>query len=175
MRKSAVFFLACILAMIPAAARAGDIGLGTLVGAGLGALVGNQIGHGTGKIAATAVGAFTGGVIGHHTVDRSWHGRHDGYARGGYVDYYTPQRVVYTPNYVAPPAPPVQIVYARPYYDAPVYAESAYAPPPIETSYDDTPPDYCREYTQRIQIGSQVQESYGTACQQPDGSWKIVK
>jgi surface antigen len=32
----------------------------------------------------------------------------------------------------------------------------------------------CREYTQTITIGGERQQSYGTACRQPDGSWKIV-
>ncbi len=38
--------------------------LGLLVGAGLGALVGSQIGSGSGQIAAVGVGAFIGGLIG---------------------------------------------------------------------------------------------------------------
>ena len=33
---------------------------------------------------------------------------------------------------------------------------------------------YCREYTQAVTIGGQRQNSYGTACQQPDGTWKIL-
>ena len=31
----------------------------------------------------------------------------------------------------------------------------------------------CREYTQEIMIGGERHESYGTACRQADGSWKI--
>ena len=31
----------------------------------------------------------------------------------------------------------------------------------------------CREYTQEILIGGEKHESYGTACRQADGSWKI--
>jgi surface antigen len=33
---------------------------------------------------------------------------------------------------------------------------------------------YCREYQQTITIGGQPHQSYGTACRQPDGSWKII-
>jgi hypothetical protein len=33
---------------------------------------------------------------------------------------------------------------------------------------------YCREYQQRVTVGGRPQESYGTACMQPDGSWKIL-
>lgn len=34
--------------------------------------------------------------------------------------------------------------------------------------------DYCREYTRTVYIGGRVQDAYGTACLQPDGSWMIV-
>ncbi len=32
---------------------------------------------------------------------------------------------------------------------------------------------YCREYQQTIVIGGKEHQGYGTACRQPDGSWKI--
>lgn len=32
---------------------------------------------------------------------------------------------------------------------------------------------YCREYRQEVIIGGEKQQAYGTACRQPDGSWKI--
>lgn len=34
--------------------------------------------------------------------------------------------------------------------------------------------NYCREFQQVITIGGEQQQAYGTACRQPDGSWKIV-
>jgi surface antigen len=33
---------------------------------------------------------------------------------------------------------------------------------------------YCREYQQTVTIDGKPQQSYGTACRQPDGSWKIA-
>ena len=33
----------------------------------------------------------------------------------------------------------------------------------------------CREFQQQVTVDGQAQQSYGTACQQPDGSWKIVQ
>ena len=33
---------------------------------------------------------------------------------------------------------------------------------------------YCREYQQMITIDGKQEKSYGTACRQDDGSWKIV-
>ncbi len=32
---------------------------------------------------------------------------------------------------------------------------------------------YCREYQQTVTIDGKQEKSYGTACRQPDGSWKI--
>ncbi len=32
---------------------------------------------------------------------------------------------------------------------------------------------YCREYTQDITVGGEKHQSHGTACRQPDGSWKV--
>jgi surface antigen len=34
---------------------------------------------------------------------------------------------------------------------------------------------YCREYTQDITVGGEKHQTYGTACRQPDGSWKVQK
>lgn len=33
---------------------------------------------------------------------------------------------------------------------------------------------YCREYQQTITIEGRTQQGYGTACLQPDGSWKLL-
>jgi len=33
---------------------------------------------------------------------------------------------------------------------------------------------YCREYQQTVRMDGQQQRAYGTACCQPDGSWKAV-
>ena len=32
----------------------------------------------------------------------------------------------------------------------------------------------CREFQQQVTIGGKTDQAYGTACQQPDGSWQIV-
>jgi surface antigen len=43
---------------------------------------------------------------------------------------------------------------------------------PVRT-YKKTSGQYCREYQQKVVIGGKEQSSYGTACRQPDGNWKI--
>jgi len=42
---------------------------------------------------------------------------------------------------------------------------------PTRTFETETGP--CREFTQTVSIGGQMEEAYGTACRQADGSWKI--
>lgn len=33
----------------------------------------------------------------------------------------------------------------------------------------------CREFQQEITVGGKTEQAYGTACLQPDGSWKITE
>jgi surface antigen len=33
---------------------------------------------------------------------------------------------------------------------------------------------YCREYQAQATVGGKVQETYGTACRQPDGAWQSI-
>ena len=33
----------------------------------------------------------------------------------------------------------------------------------------------CREFTTRVYVGGRSEEAYGTACRQPDGSWRIAE
>lgn len=55
-------------------------------------------------------------------------------------------------------------------------ATSALAQPMPGQRIPSTDPNgtYCREYQQTVTVGGRLQDSYGTACQQPDGSWKIL-
>ena len=88
-----------------------------------------------------------------------------GYYPGYYPGYYAPY--YYAPPPVAYYPPPV--VYApRPaYYREPIQAE------PTSPVYRDSDGQYCREYRTTVRIGGHYENSYGTACQQPDGSWRV--
>jgi hypothetical protein len=33
---------------------------------------------------------------------------------------------------------------------------------------------YCREFQQEVNVGGRVEQAYGTACMNPDGSWEVV-
>ena len=41
-------------------------------------------------------------------------------------------------------------------------------------TYQNAQGQYCREFTQDVSIGGQQHQAYGTACRQPDGTWKII-
>ena len=77
--------------------------------------------------------------------------------------------------------PPPAVYYGRP--PAAIYAPpaSAYVTPGASVSATPVSPPYqaangltCREYQSRVVVGGQAQNSYGTACLQPDGSWRIA-
>ncbi len=44
---------------------------------------------------------------------------------------------------------------------------------PVKT-YQTGSGSYCREYQQTVVIDGREENAYGTACRQPDGSWKMV-
>ena len=45
---------------------------------------------------------------------------------------------------------------------------------PAET-YQRADGRYCREYVTEVLIGDRREQAYGTACRQPDGSWKVIR
>ncbi len=100
------------------------------------------------------------------SIGTGWYGGpgyYPGYygPRYGYPAYYYPPPAVV----VAPPPPPA-VVYQQPaptYYVAPQQAPAMVQQQP-----------YCREYQKTVIIGGQPQPGFGTACMQPDGSWKAI-
>lgn len=72
-----------------------------------------------------------------------------------------PPRVV-----VVEPAPP-PVVVMQP--AAPTVVTAPAAAAQVQASQP-----YCREFQTQTIVGGQVQPSYGIACQQPDGNWKIL-
>lgn len=159
MRNSFLKLLTAVLfltAVTPAFAEDGGQLFGTLLGASVGGLIGGSLVHGHDHGLATGTGVVVGGYVGselsrpsypRYTSRPTYYYSYDMYPPPG---YYVP----YQPTYVAPPSPP---------------------PAPPVTYIDEDSGSYCREYSKTIRIGDRVQESYGTACLQPDGSWHIVQ
>ncbi len=83
-----------------------------------------------------------------------------------------PPPIVYAPPpvYYVPPPPlvytPPPVVYAAP--PAPAATPAPTAAPAAATD------PYCREYQSTTVIDGAPQALYGTACLQPDGTWRIV-
>ncbi|NBX74443.1 MAG: glycine zipper 2TM domain-containing protein [Alphaproteobacteria bacterium] len=127
---------------------------GALIGAGLGGFAGSQIGSGTGRLAATAAGVLIGGLLGSEI--------------GSSLD--NADRAAATQANTAA-------------YSAPIGKQIVWNNPDSGNSGTITPVregrsssgEYCREFQQTITVGGQKQQGYGTACRQPDGSWKVVQ
>ncbi len=127
---------------------------GGLVGAGVGALAGSQIGDGRGQLAAVAIGtllgAWAGSEIGRQLDERdrllAHHAVQQAHAApvGQTVVWNNPE----TGNYGSVT--------------------------PVRDGTDTATGAYCREYQQTVTVGGRTEDAYGTACRQPDGSWKVV-
>jgi hypothetical protein len=106
-----------------------------------------------------------------HWVHGPYHGREGWWWVVGGTWYFYPAPVYPYPDpYSVPPpvvaGPPPAVV-------VPVQPGTVVAAP---TSQPYTAPNgqTCREYQSTAEIGGHRQMTYGTACLQPDGSWRIV-
>jgi surface antigen len=128
--------------------------IGTLAGAGLGGWAGSKVGGGRGQLAAVAVGALAGAFVGNgigESLDRA--------------DRMYAERATYQASR-APVGQTIQ--WSNP--DTGNYG----AVTPVRDGYQSGTGAYCREYQTDIVVGGEMQRGYGTACRQPDGSWKVA-
>jgi surface antigen len=125
---------------------------GTLLGAGAGALAGNQFGHGSGKLATTVLGGILGAFAG-NSIGRSIDENDLRYAHRASQQAFES----------GPSNKPVR-------WQNPDNGNYGTITP--QTAYDANG-TVCREYQQTIVVGGQPQNAYGRACRQPDGSWKV--
>lgn len=128
---------------------------GTLIGAGLGALAGSQIGSGSGQLAAVAIGALAGAFVGGEV--------------GKSLDKADKIAMERSTQRALETAPSGQSVAWR---NPDSGNSGTITPQPAVQKADG---QFCREYQQTIVVAGRSEEAYGTACRQPDGSWKIVK
>ena len=123
---------------------------GTLIGGAAGAAAGSAIGGGTGRTVAIILGALLGSQVGANI------GRH--------MDEQDRLRTAEVMEF------------------NPTGKSTTWHNPDEQTTYTVTPTRTfhttagpCREFTMDAKVGGEPQQVYGTACRQPDGSWKIVK
>ena len=127
---------------------------GTLAGAIAGGLLGAQFGSGEGQLITTAagtlIGALAGGEAG-RSLDRA-----DRLSAASAVDQ-------------AQVGPIGETII----WDNPDTGNRGTVTPVREGT--STEGRYCREFVQSITIAGETQQGYGIACQEPDGSWRIVQ
>lgn len=128
---------------------------GSIIGGIGGAVLGSQIGGGTGNIIATAVGTLAGALIGNQI--------------GKSLDEADKLKMheAETEAHKAPIGK--QIV-----WDNPKSGNSGTVTP-VRDGHSSGSGAYCREYETTVTVAEKKQDAYGTACQQPDGSWKIIE
>lgn len=150
--KTAVALTLCVALAACAQGREKETA-GTIVGAGTGALIGSQLGSGKGQLAAIAIGTLMGAWAGNEvgkSLDRA--------------DKLAAQRTA---------------------QDALEYNKSGQTSTwrnpdsghsgtvtPVSTYRSDAGQD-CREFETQIYVDGQQETGRGTACRQPDGTWKI--
>lgn len=127
---------------------------GTILGGIVGAAIGSQIGGGNGRLAAVGVGTLIGALVG-RDIGRTMDDADRSYATGsfGHAMEYAPTCSSIT-------------------WNNPRSGSNGTVTP--THTYEPEPGRYCREFQQEVVIGGQIQDAYGTACRQPDGSWEIV-
>ena len=141
--------------VVTMAAGCADVGTKTMVGglggAAAGGLIGAAAGGGGAGIAAgVLLGGLLGGAVGNYLDQR---------------DQKLAQQAAHNALETAPSGTTTT-------WKNPDNGHSGGVTP--KRTYQTASGQYCREYTQTITVGGKKQTSYGTACRQPDGQWKIV-
>ena len=123
---------------------------GQVVGGILGGVAGHQVGSGSGQTVATVAGAiagtFIGGAVGRSMDDTDRLKAHRS------LEYNQTNETTYWSN---------------------PDSGNEYSMTPTST-WQNNSGQYCREYTSDVVVGGRRETAYGTACRQPDGSWKVV-
>lgn len=127
---------------------------GMLIGAGLGALAGAQVGRGRGQLAAVAIGALAGAAVGNsigQSLDRAdqlYHAR--AAARAGYAPIGR------------------QVYWSNP--DTGHYGSVT----PLREGLHQGTGARCRDFRQSVTVNGETREFVGAACQAADGSWNVM-
>jgi len=127
---------------------------GTILGGIGGAAIGSQFGKGTGQVVGVAAGTLLGALLGSEV------GRSLDKADLAYADRANAQAQS------APIGQPIR-------WNNPQSGNSGTVTP-VRDGTDTATGAYCREFQQTVSIGGKTQQAYGTACRQPDGTWKVI-
>lgn len=128
--------------------------VGTGAGALLGGLLGSKVGKGDGQLWATGAGALLGAFVG-SSIGKSLDQADMAYHQQAFERAYS-----------APLNEPIT-------WSNPESGHSGSVTPVREGRQASTG-GLCREYKQTIIVDGQSETAYGQACQNADGSWKLV-
>lgn len=147
---TAFFVFLCSLSLI-GCQNMSNQDVGVITGGVAGGLIGSTVGGGSGKILAIAAGTIAGAVIGGSI--------------GKNMDANDRMRM----NRALDNNP-----VGQPTYWQNANSGAAYRVVPTR-NVTVRGNKYCREYRTVADIAGKKQQIYGTACRQPDGTWKAVK
>jgi surface antigen len=151
--------LPAALAAALVAACSQDVGVkqtgGAILGGIGGGLAGAQFGKGSGNLAATAIGTLLGAYVGSEV--------------GKSLDK-ADQAAMTKANDTAQTAPVGQSIS----WNNPDSGHSGTVTP-VRDGTDRATGAYCREYQTTVTVDGKTEKAFGTACRQPDGSWKVVQ
>lgn len=128
--------------------------VGKVLGAGLGALAGSQVGSGKGQMIAIAIGALAG----------AWFGGEIGESLDAADRAYMERRTQESLEYGKTGATAA--------WNNPDSGNSGTVTP--KQTYQKADGQYCREFEQTVYVDGQEKVATGRACRESDGSWKIV-
>ncbi len=141
-------FLGSILVLLPACSNKERTG--AVVGSVVGAVIGSRFGKGHGRLgfslAGSLLGSHIGGSVGRQMDTEDYHRTRDALEHSR-TGHVTRWHNRRTNRY--------------------------YAYTPRRTYYDDEIP--CREFVMETYYRGRIEEVIGTACRQPDGSWRMLK
>jgi surface antigen len=152
-RLSIATLLALNLNACQSAQNAPKQTVGTLMGAGVGALLGAQLGEGKGKLAAVVIGTLGGAYLGSEI------GKSLDAADLMYMEQNAQSTLEYSKTD------------ERSSWKNPDSGNSGTFKP--TRTYAKSSGQSCREYETTIYVDGREETGTGTACRQSDGSWKI--
>jgi len=129
--------------------------LGSILGAGVGALAGSQVGSGKGQMAAIAIGALAGAWAGGE-VGKSLDRADRNYAQQTAQNSLEYSRAGETRTWRNPDS------------------GHSGSTTPVRT-YQSATGANCREFESSILVDGREEKAFGRACRQADGTWKIVQ
>ncbi len=128
--------------------------IGTLLGAGAGALLGSQVGGGRGQLAAVAIGALGGAFLGSQI--------------GKSMDDTDKLKAAQAQQAALETNPTGQSTA----WHNPDTGHSGRVTP--TRTYETSQGEDCREYQHEVIIDGRTEVVKGTACRRPDGTWRTI-